>query len=49
MKVLQDIVKAVAQYKYPRAVEFGTALPRTVNGKLLRFRLRADTKGTHAS
>jgi 2-aminobenzoate-CoA ligase len=30
----------IAPYKYPRAVEFVTALPRTATGKLQRFRLR---------
>jgi acyl-coenzyme A synthetase/AMP-(fatty) acid ligase len=38
---LQDFVKAeIAPYKYPRAVEFVAALPRTATGKLQRFRLR---------
>lgn len=38
---LQEFVKArIAPYKYPRAVEFVTALPRTTTGKLQRFRLR---------
>jgi 2-aminobenzoate-CoA ligase len=38
---LQDLVKErIAPYKYPRAVEFVTALPRTNTGKLQRFRLR---------
>ncbi len=38
---LQDFVKqAIAPYKYPRAVEFVAALPRTETGKLQRFRLR---------
>ena len=41
VKALQDYVKAtVAPYKYPRAVEFLEALPRTETGKLQRFRLR---------
>ena len=41
VKALQDHVKAtVAPYKYPRAVEFREALPRTETGKLQRFRLR---------
>jgi len=40
-KKLQDHVKAqIAPYKYPRAVEFVTTLPRTETGKLQRFRLR---------
>ena len=38
---LQAFVKAtVAPYKYPRAIEFRNALPRTETGKLQRFRLR---------
>ena len=38
---LQDFVKrAIAPYKYPRAIEFVTSLPRTETGKLQRFRLR---------
>jgi len=38
---LQDFVKqAIAPYKYPRAIEFVAALPRTGTGKLQRFRLR---------
>ena len=41
VKTLQDFVKStVAPYKYPRAVEFRDALPRTETGKLQRFRLR---------
>ncbi len=40
-KELQDFVKArIAPYKYPRAVEFCDALPRTSTGKLQRYRLR---------
>ncbi|MBB4843836.1 2-aminobenzoate-CoA ligase [Paucibacter oligotrophus] len=43
VKALQDFVKAqVAPYKYPRAVEFCSQLPRTETGKLQRFRLRSD-------
>ena len=38
---LQDFVKeTIAPYKYPRAIEFRTSLPRTETGKLQRFRLR---------
>ena len=38
---LQDFVKSqIAPYKYPRAVEFVSELPRTATGKLQRFRLR---------
>ena len=41
-RALQDFVKArIAPYKYPRAIEFRSALPRTETGKLQRFRLRA--------
>jgi 2-aminobenzoate-CoA ligase len=40
-KRLQDHVKAViAPYKYPRAVKFIDALPKTATGKIQRFRLR---------
>jgi 2-aminobenzoate-CoA ligase len=40
-KRLQDHVKAViAPYKYPRAVNFINALPKTQTGKVQRFRLR---------
>ena len=38
---LQEFVKLeIAPYKYPRAVAFVDALPRTETGKLQRFRLR---------
>jgi len=41
---LQDHVKGViAPYKYPRALDFLDALPKTQTGKLQRFRLKADT------
>ncbi len=40
-KRLQDHVKAmIAPYKYPRAVQFLDALPKTQTGKIQRFRLR---------
>ena len=40
-KALQDHVKAgIAPYKYPRAVEYVQALPRTQTGKLQRHELR---------
>jgi 2-aminobenzoate-CoA ligase len=40
-KLLQDHVKAtIAPYKYPRTIEYVTALPRTQTGKLQRFELR---------
>jgi 2-aminobenzoate-CoA ligase len=39
---LQHFVKqTIAPYKYPRAIEFMAALPRTETGKLQRFKLRA--------
>ena len=42
-KALQEHVKkAIAPYKYPRAVDFVDALPRTETGKLQRFKLRAQ-------
>jgi 2-aminobenzoate-CoA ligase len=45
-KTLQDFVKqTIAPYKYPRAIEFRAALPRTETGKLQRFRLREEAKG----
>jgi 2-aminobenzoate-CoA ligase len=38
---LQTWVKSqIAPYKYPRAIEFVDQLPRTLTGKLQRFRLR---------
>ncbi len=38
---LQEFVKqTIAPYKYPRAIEFVSALPRTETGKLQRFKLR---------
>ncbi len=41
VKRLQDHVKAViAPYKYPRAVSFIEALPKTQTGKIQRFKLR---------
>lgn len=40
-KELQDYVKKVtAPYKYPRKIEFVTALPKTVSGKIRRIELR---------
>jgi 2-aminobenzoate-CoA ligase len=43
VRTLQDHVKAgIAPYKYPRAIEFRDALPRTETGKLQRFRLRTS-------
>jgi 2-aminobenzoate-CoA ligase len=48
-KELQDFVKAqIAPYKYPRSIEFVSALPRTETGKLQRFRLREAPAGSRA-
>ena len=45
-RALQDHVKAsIAPYKYPRAIEYVEALPRTETGKLQRFRLRQMASG----
>jgi 2-aminobenzoate-CoA ligase len=43
IKELQEFVKkTIAPYKYPRAIEFVSALPRTQTGKLQRFLLRSS-------
>jgi 2-aminobenzoate-CoA ligase len=45
VKRLQDHVKTViAPYKYPRAVNFIAALPKTQTGKVQRFKLRQAAK-----
>jgi 2-aminobenzoate-CoA ligase len=45
VKLLQDHVKAtIAPYKYPRAVTFIDALPKTQTGKIQRFRLREQAQ-----
>jgi 2-aminobenzoate-CoA ligase len=45
VKRLQDHVKAtIAPYKYPRAVHFIDALPKTQTGKIQRFRLRQQSQ-----
>jgi 2-aminobenzoate-CoA ligase len=47
---LQDHVKReIAPYKYPRAIEFVTQLPKTETGKLQRFALRQIALSTAAS
>jgi 2-aminobenzoate-CoA ligase len=49
-RVLQDYVKAtVAPFKYPRAVEYVSSLPRTETGKLQRFELRRRAAQSAAS
>ena len=48
--LLQEFVKrAIAPYKYPRAIEFTASLPRTETGKLQRFRLRQQERAKAAS
>src|SRR5690606_34802862 len=43
---LQEHVKAtIAPYKYPRLVEFRDELPKTLTGKLQRFKLRQEAVG----
>ena len=50
VKALQDFVKAtIAPYKYPRAIEFVDALPRTETGKLQRFKLRPAPRALRSS
>ncbi|MFM8998600.1 MAG: AMP-binding protein [Actinomycetota bacterium] len=45
VRPLQDHVKAtIAPYKYPRVVEFVSALPRTETGKVQRYVLRGETR-----
>jgi 2-aminobenzoate-CoA ligase len=49
-RTLQDYVKAtVAPFKYPRAIEYVTTLPRTETGKLQRFELRRRAVESTAS
>jgi 2-aminobenzoate-CoA ligase len=49
-KVLQEHVKAeIAPYKYPRAIAFVDALPRTQTGKLQRFELRRIAQNKNAA
>jgi 2-aminobenzoate-CoA ligase len=49
-RALQEHVKSsVAPYKYPRAIEYVTSLPRTETGKLQRFALRRIAAESAAS
>jgi 2-aminobenzoate-CoA ligase len=49
-RALQEHVKStVAPYKYPRAIEYVTSLPRTETGKLQRFALRRRAAESAAS
>ena len=46
---LQEFVKSqLAPYKYPRAITFMTALPRTLTGKVQRFKLRDEARNDAA-
>ncbi len=48
-KALQDHVKqAIAPYKYPRAISFVEALPKTETGKIQRFKLREAARSDRA-
>ena len=43
IRELQDHVKRItAPYKYPRIIEFGDELPKTISGKIRRKAIRAD-------
>jgi benzoate-CoA ligase len=43
-RTLQEHCKSrLVPYKYPRAIEFRTELPKTATGKIQRFKLRAET------
>ena len=47
---LQEHVKReIAPYKYPRAIEFVTQLPKTETGKLKRFALRQMAQAAASS
>ena len=37
---ISTVKATIAPYKYPRAIEYVTTLPRTQTGKLQRFELR---------
>jgi 2-aminobenzoate-CoA ligase len=41
VKILQEFVRErIAPFKYPRAIEFVSTLPRTENGKIQRYKLK---------
>ena len=47
VRALQEHVKAdIAPYKYPRAIEFRTELPKTPSGKIQRSVLRMEAKAS---
>jgi 2-aminobenzoate-CoA ligase len=39
----EHVKKSIAPYKYPRAIQFLDALPRTETGKMQRYKLRPQT------
>ncbi len=43
-EIQQYVKKQTAPYKYPRIVEFVTALPKTISGKIRRTEIRGDKK-----
>ena len=44
-KDIQEFVKQqTAPYKYPRAIEFREALPKTISGKIRRVELREEAR-----
>jgi 2-aminobenzoate-CoA ligase len=48
-KSIQDHVKSeIAPYKYPRRIEFVSALPKTLTGKLKRYELRLRSEKSRA-
>jgi len=50
IRELQDFVKQrIAPHKYPRRIEFVTELPKTVAGKVLRYKLREMSRGATAT
>jgi 2-aminobenzoate-CoA ligase len=50
VRELQDFVRGqIAPYKYPRAIAYLDALPRTETGKVQRFRLREQERAAAAA
>jgi 2-aminobenzoate-CoA ligase len=41
MRLQSHVQATIAPYKYPRAVRFVEALPKTQTGKIQRFQLRS--------
>jgi 2-aminobenzoate-CoA ligase len=41
MRLQAHVQATIAPYKYPRAVRFVEALPKTQTGKIQRFQLRS--------